>query len=78
MEMKDLVNEIAVKIVDFPEKIEITEIKSEKTSVVELKVAPEDIGIVIGKKGRMAHAIRNILEAAAAKLGKRVIFEVIE
>jgi len=78
MEIKDLVNEIAVKIVDFPEKIEITEIKSERTAVVELKVAPEDMGIIIGKKGRIAQAIRNIIEAAAAKLGKRVIFEVIE
>lgn len=78
MEIKDLVYEIVKALVDSPEEIKVTEIKGENTSVIELKVAPDDIGKIIGKKGRTAKAIRDILSSASAKLNKRFIFEIIE
>ena len=78
IEMKDLVAIIAKALVDKPEEVITTEIKGQQTSVIELKVAKEDIGKVIGKQGRTARAIRTILSSAGAKLNKRVVFEIIE
>lgn len=76
--MKELVEFIAKALVDRPEEVEVTEIKGEQTSVIELKVAKDDLGKVIGKQGRTAHAIRTILNAASTKLRKRAVLEIIE
>ena len=76
--MKDLIVYIAKALVDKPEEVMVTEIEGQQTSVIELKVATEDIGKIIGKQGRMAQAIRTILGAAAAKKGKRSGLEIIE
>jgi predicted RNA-binding protein YlqC (UPF0109 family) len=76
--VKDLVTYIAKALVDDPEKVVATEIKGEQSSVVELKVAKEDIGKIIGKQGRTAQAIRTILSAASMKIKKRCILEIID
>jgi predicted RNA-binding protein YlqC (UPF0109 family) len=78
MEMKDLIAYIAKALVDKPEEVFVTEIDGEQTSVIELKVAKEDLGKVIGKQGRTARAIRTILGAASTKLRKRAVLEIIE
>lgn len=76
--MKELVEFIAKALVDRPEEVEVNEIKGEQTSVIELKVAKDDLGKVIGKQGRTAHAIRTILNAASTKLRKRAVLEILE
>ncbi len=76
--MKDLIVYIAKALVDKPEEVHVTEIDGEQTSVIELKVAKEDLGKVIGKQGRTARAIRTILGAASTKLRKRSVLEIIE
>ena len=76
--MKELVKIMAQALVDYPDQVEVTEIAGRDTSVIELKVAKEDIGKIIGKKGRNAQAMRLILNAASAKLRKRVVLEIID
>jgi hypothetical protein len=76
--MKDLVAYIAKALVDKPEEVVVTEIEGEQTSVIELKVAKEDLGKVIGKQGRTARAMRTILSAASTKINKRSVLEIIE
>ena len=76
--MKDLVAYIARALVDEVERIEINEITGNQTNIIELKVAKEDIGKVIGRQGRTADAIRTILNCAAAKLSKRYILQIID
>jgi len=76
--MKDLINYIAQALVDHPEEVQVTEVEGNQTSVLELKVAKEDIGKVIGKQGRTARAMRTILGAASAKIKKRTVLEIIE
>ncbi len=76
--MKDLITDIAKALVDKPEEVVVTEIEGEQTFVIELKVAKEDIGKVIGKQGRTAQAIRTILGAASAKLKKRSVLEILD
>lgn len=76
--MKDLVKYIAQALVDYPDQVSVTEIEGNQTSVLELKVAKEDLGKVIGKQGRTARAIRTILSAASAKIKKRTVLEIIE
>ena len=76
--MKDLISYIAQALVDRPEEVSVTEVKGNQTSVLELKVAKEDLGKVIGKQGRTARAMRTILSAASAKLKKRTVLEIIE
>ncbi len=76
--MKDLIKKIVQALVDNPEQVEVTTVDGERVIVLELKVVKEDIGKVIGKQGRNAHAIRTILDAAAAKMKKRAIREIIE
>ena len=76
--MKDLVACIAKAIVDKPEEVVVTEIKGAQSSVIELKVAKEDIGKIIGKHGRTVVAIRTILGAASMKLKKRYILDLLE
>lgn len=76
--MKDLVTRIAQALVDHPEQVSVTEVEGNQTTVLELKVAKEDLGKVIGKEGRNALAMRTILGAAAAKIKKRTVLEIIE
>jgi predicted RNA-binding protein YlqC (UPF0109 family) len=76
--MKELIKYIAQALVDNPEQVEVEEVEGRHTSVLELKVAKEDMGKVIGKKGRTAQAMRDILNAASGKLKKRTILEIIE
>ena len=76
--MKDLISYIAQALVDHPEEVSVTEVEGNQTSVLELKVAKEDLGKVIGKQGRTAQAMRTILIAASAKLKKRTVLEIIE
>jgi predicted RNA-binding protein YlqC (UPF0109 family) len=76
--MKDLIEFIAKALVDKPEEVVVTEIEGEQTSVIELKVAKEDLGKVIGKQGRTARAMRTILSASSTKLRKRSVLEIIE
>ena len=76
--MKDLILAISRALVDEPDKVEITEIVGDKITVFELHVAKEDLGKVIGKQGKTAHAIRTILNATATKLKKRAVLEIIE
>ncbi len=76
--MKDFVKNIVQSLVDNPEQVEITEVKGSQITVLELKVAKEDLGKVIGKQGRNARAIRTILAAASAKLKKRTTLEIID
>ncbi|HID28415.1 MAG TPA: KH domain-containing protein [Desulfobacterales bacterium] len=76
--MKDLIKYIAQALVDYPEQVEVSEVQGEQTSVIELKVAKEDLGKVIGKQGRTARSIRTILSAASAKIKKRSVLEIIE
>ncbi len=76
--MKDLIAYIAKALVDKPEEVVVTEIVGEQTSVIELKVAKEDIGKIIGKRGRTAQAMRTILSAASAKKRKRSSLEILE
>ena len=76
--MKELVELIAQALVDQPDKVVVSQIEGEQTTILELKVAPEDLGKVIGKQGRTARAIRIILGAAGLKLKHRYNLEIIE
>ncbi len=75
--MKDLISYIAQALVDYPEQVSVSEVEGDQTSVLELKVAKEDLGKVIGKQGRTARAMRTILSAASAKIKKRTVLEII-
>ena len=76
--MKELIKYIAQSLVDSPEQVTVEEIEGSHSSVLELKVAKEDMGKVIGKKGKTADAMRLILGAASAKLKKRTVLEILE
>ena len=76
--MKELIKYIAQSLVDNPDKVEVTEVIGEQASVIELRVAKEDLGKVIGKQGRTAQSIRTILSAASAKVHKRAGLEILE
>ncbi len=76
--MKELVEQIAKVLVDDPDKVEVHAIDGEQVTVLELRVAPDDLGKVIGKQGRTAHSIRTILNAAGVKLKKRYTLEILE
>jgi predicted RNA-binding protein YlqC (UPF0109 family) len=76
--MKDLIADIVKALVDQPEQVTVTEIKGAQTVVLELSVAKNDMGKVIGKQGRNAQAIRTILSAAAGKAKKRYVLEIVE
>ena len=76
--MKELVELIAKALVDEPEKVQVSVLDGEQTTILELKVAPDDLGKVIGKQGRTARAIRIILGAAGMKLKRRYNLEIIE
>ena len=76
--MKNQIKHIVQTMVDNPEEVVVSEIEGEQILVLELKVAKEDIGKIIGKQGRTAHAIRSILSAASGKTKKRTVLEIIE
>lgn len=76
--MKQLVQFMAEALVDESDKVQVNVVEGENSIILELKVAPEDIGKVIGKSGRTAKAMRTILSAAATKLKKRSILEIVE
>ncbi len=76
--MKELIKYMAQALVDNPERVEVSEVIGEQTSVIELRVAKEDLGKVIGKQGRTAKAMRTVLSAAATKIRKRSVLEIIE
>jgi len=73
-----LIKHIAQSLVDNPDKVEVTEVIGQQASVIELRVAKEDMGKVIGKQGRTAQSIRTILSAASAKVHKRAGLEILE
>ncbi len=75
--MKELLEVLAKALVDQPEAVEVSEVEGEKSLILELKVAPEDMGKVIGKQGRIAKAVRTVVKAAAVREGKKVIVEII-
>jgi predicted RNA-binding protein YlqC (UPF0109 family) len=76
--MTDLIKYIATALVDHPEEVRVSEVAGEQSSVIELKVAREDVGKIIGKKGKTAQAIRTILSGASAKLHKKIVLEIID
>ncbi len=76
--MKELIEYIARLLVDNPEEVSVTELEGEQISVIELRVAKEDLGKIIGKQGRTARALRIILGAASAKMKKRSVLEILE
>lgn len=76
--MKQLVEQIARSLVDNPDRVQVREVTGEQTTVLELRVAPEDLGKVIGKQGKTARAIRTILAAAGMKMHKRYMLEILE
>ena len=78
MSMKELITFMAQALVDNPDQVEVQEIEGEQSSVIELRVAREDLGKVIGKQGRTARAMRTILSAASTKLRKRAVLDIIE
>lgn len=76
--MKELVTYIAQSLVDKPEQVSVAEVKGNQTTVLELTVAKEDLGKVIGKQGRTAQAMRTILSAVSSKIKQRTVLEIIE
>lgn len=76
--MKELVQYLAKSLVDNPEAVEVKETEGETASVLELRVAKADLGRIIGKQGRTAKSIRTILNAAASRVNRRVVLEIVE
>ena len=76
--MKELLELIARSLVDRPDEVDVTEIEGEQTTVLELRVARDDLGKVIGRQGRTARAIRTLLSAAGMKVSKRFVLEILE
>jgi predicted RNA-binding protein YlqC (UPF0109 family) len=77
-ELSKLIEAMAKALVDFPDRVEVAEIEGENTTVIELKVAKEDLGKIIGKQGRTARAVRTVLNGASTKLRKRTVLEIVE
>jgi predicted RNA-binding protein YlqC (UPF0109 family) len=78
IQVKDLVEVIAKSLAEYPEEIQVREINGQQISVIELRAAKADLGKIIGKEGRNAHALRTIINAAATKLRKRAVLEILE
>lgn len=74
--MKELLVYLAKSLVDNPDAVQVNEVQGERSTILELRVAPEDMGKVIGKQGRIAQALRTIVKAAAIKDGKRIMIEI--
>lgn len=77
-EIKQLVEVIAKSLAEYPDLVQVSEINGKQISVIELRAAKEDLGKIIGKEGRNAHALRTIMNAAATKLRKRAVLEILE
>lgn len=77
MKERELLELLAKSLVDNPDAVEVSEVQGERSVILELKVAQEDIGKVIGKQGRIANALRTIIKSAAIKEGKRIIVEIL-
>ncbi len=77
-ELRNLVEVMAKALVDFPDRVNVAEVEGEQTTVIELKVAKEDLGKIIGKEGRTARSLRTILAAVSTKLRKRSVLEILE
>jgi predicted RNA-binding protein YlqC (UPF0109 family) len=77
-ELARLIEAMAKMLVDLPDQVEVAEIVGENTTVLELKVAKEDLGKIIGKQGRTARAIRTVLNGASTKLRRRTVLEIVE
>jgi predicted RNA-binding protein YlqC (UPF0109 family) len=77
-ELSKMIEYMARMLVDLPDQVSINEIEGENTTVIELKVAKEDLGKIIGKQGRTARAVRTVLNGASTKLRKRTVLEIIE
>jgi len=75
--MKDLIEYIAKSLVDDPSQVSVSEVEESSSTIIELHVAPADMGRVIGKNGRVANAMRTLVRVAAAKEGKRVTLEIV-
>lgn len=75
---RELVEYIAKALVDEPDDVEVHMIEGEKSTILELKVAPDDVGKVIGKHGRIAKAVRTVLAAVSTRTGKRVVLEILD
>ena len=78
MPFKQLIHSIAVELVDHPEQVEVTEVPGDNNSVIELRVATDDVGKVIGKEGRTAQSMRTLLTAVSTKLGRRAHLAIID
>jgi predicted RNA-binding protein YlqC (UPF0109 family) len=76
--MRELIEVVAKALVDFPDEVQVNVVEGQQTTVLELRVAPADLGKVIGKQGRTARAVRTILGAAGMKLRKRFVLEILE
>lgn len=76
--MKELVEFVAKALVDNPDAVDVREVEGERTTIIELKVADDDVGKVIGRQGRTARALRTVLAAAATRVRKRAVLEIIE
>ena len=76
--MVELVSAIAKSLVEHPEQVEVTETVADGTTVIQLKVAEDDMGMVIGKQGRIAKAIRTVVKAAATRSGQKVMVEIVQ
>src|SRR5690606_31210040 len=77
-ELSKLIEYMAKMLVDLPDQVEVNEVAGENTTVIELKVAKEDLGKIIGKQGRTARAVRTVLNGASTKLRKRTVLEIVE
>ncbi len=77
-ELRHLIEVMAKALVDFPDRVNVAEVEGEQTTVIELKVAKEDLGKIIGKEGRTARSLRTILAAVSTKLKKRSVLEILE
>ncbi len=76
--MRELVEFIARALVDHPDAVQVREVEGERTIVIEVKVAPDDIGKMIGRQGRIVNALRTVVRAAAVRTGKRVTVEILQ
>ena len=76
--LKELVHYVVTKLVDHPDKVEVSEVNGEQATIIELRVAAEDLGKVIGKEGKTARSIRTLVHAAASKERKRAVLEILE
>lgn len=77
-DLSKMIEHMARMLVDLPDQVEVNEIEGENTTVIELKVAKEDLGKIIGKQGRTARAVRTVLNGASTKLRKRTVLEILE